>query len=200
MMAYFIWSQLEPILAIRTKDFGFTDTQTGVFFAILPVCYFASGFVIQFQPKWIDNKVYLILGSVSMIIGLLLTGPSQLLNLPESPVCMIIGVVLVGFSCPQLQVYALPEMITHASVMYPNQEEEVSAYCASIFNTFLGVGQIAGPLFGSNLSTFIGFPLTEDIAAIIMTVYVVIYFFFVKGYVGFMHLSRRRRRKYSMKS
>ena len=110
---------------------------------------------------------------------------------------MIIGVVLVGFCCPQLQVYALPEMILHASILYPEQEEEVSAYCASIFNTFLGMGQIAGPLFGSNLTTFIGFRLTEDIAAIIMIVYVVIYFFFVKGYVGFVQLCRKQPRRKS---
>lgn len=74
--AYFVYSQQEPILAPRLKDFGVSDAMMGNYFAILPIFYMLAGIIMQFYPKWVDNRVYLILIGYLNTFAVLCNGPS----------------------------------------------------------------------------------------------------------------------------
>jgi uncharacterized membrane protein len=60
-----------------------TSTQIGYFFAIMPIFYMLSGYLIQYIPTRIDNKVVMIIAIFGNSLGLLLAGPSQILFLPK---------------------------------------------------------------------------------------------------------------------
>jgi len=78
-LAYFTYSQMEPILALRLKEFNLSAAQLGLFFAILPIFYMTFGMLVQLQPKWIDARVYLITGAFIGTIGCIFNGPSEIL-------------------------------------------------------------------------------------------------------------------------
>lgn len=79
-LAYFSYSQMEPILALRLKQFDLSSTQMGLFFAILPIFYMSTGMLVQYQPKWVDNRVYLIGGCFLGCLAFLCNGPSSTLH------------------------------------------------------------------------------------------------------------------------
>ena len=77
-------------------------------------------------------------------------------------------------------------MIDAVMPLYPSQEVQVNDLSSAIFNSFLGIGQISGPLFGSLMTEYYGFRFTCDVVAIICLVYSVIYFMFVSGWKAFL--------------
>lgn len=198
-IAYFSWCQMEPIQALRMQDFDFSTMQTGLFFAIFPTCYLISGLLISFEPKWIDNRVYLIVGGLGVFVGLLMNGPSQLFFFPQKHKIMIAGHVIFGTATSHLLVYALPEMVLQANAEFPGQEDTVSAFCAGIFNSFLGVGQILGPLYGSLVRNRIGFRFTENIVACLNLFHALMYLFAAGGMAGFKALCNCKKERQRVK-
>jgi len=75
---------------------------------------------------------------------------------------------------------------------YPMQEQEINDLSSAVFNTFLGIGQISGPLFGSYMTVEHGFRLTSDYVALICIAFACVYFFCGSGASGFA-MSRCRR-------
>ena len=110
-LAYFVYSQQEPILAQRFKEYGVTNDSMGHYFAILPIFYMLSGIIMQWYPKWVDNRVYLIIIGYVNTFGALCNGPSSLLHFPDSIWTIVFGQILLGLTCAQLNVFALPEMM-----------------------------------------------------------------------------------------
>jgi hypothetical protein len=52
-------------------------------FSILPLFYLIGGFFTRYQPKWIDKRVYLILGAIVNMLSFFMIGPSKVLSLPK---------------------------------------------------------------------------------------------------------------------
>ena len=80
---------------------------------------------------------------------------------------------------------------------FPGHEDDVSNYCSGIFNSSLGIGQICGPLFGSNVAASMGvngFRYTQDIAALVNFVYGFLYFSMANGPEAFASLSAKNRK------
>ena len=76
-------------------------------------------------------------------------------------------------------------MIRQGRKLYPGQIEKISDLCAGIFNSTLGIGQILGPLYGSNVKEFLGFRTTCDIFALIAIAYAFLYLVLGTGWQGF---------------
>ena len=74
--AYFMYAQLEPVFAIRLTEFNLSQLSIGLFYAIFPVVYVISGLTIQYFPKWIDRRVFLISALAINTVAFLLNGPS----------------------------------------------------------------------------------------------------------------------------
>ena len=54
-------------------------------------------------------------------------------------------------------VTSLPEMIASSLEHYPSQEERVNDLSSGLFNMFLGIGLVAGPLYGAFVTQYFGF-------------------------------------------
>jgi hypothetical protein len=62
---------------------------------------------------------------------------------------MALGQIMHGIVDPLILVPSLPEMIDSAMIAFPDQEQKINDLSSAIFNSFLGIGQISGPLYGS---------------------------------------------------
>lgn len=67
-------------------------------------------------------------------------------------------------------------MIDAAIEKYPDQEYLINDLSSGIFNSFLGFGQIIGPLYGSLMTSKYGFRLACDYLAIFCLCFSFIYF------------------------
>jgi len=98
---------------------------------------------------------------------------------------MIVGQVVRGFVEPYVIVPTLPEMIDVALVKYPDDEIAVNDLSSGVFNSFLGIGQVAGPLFGALMTEAYGFRVTTDVMGIITLIYALVYFVVGEGPAAF---------------
>ena len=69
-------------------------------------------------------------------------------------------------------------MVETANKYYPNQQLKVNNMSSGIFNTFLGLGEVIGPLFGAAMCEKISFRKTSDTIALICVAYALIFFLF----------------------
>lgn len=51
----------------------------------------------------------------------------------------------------------LPEMIKQLELRFPSQSDRVSALASGVLNSFYGLGQMIGPLYGANFTQYFGF-------------------------------------------
>jgi len=47
---FFTWCELEPVLALRLKEFNLNQVQIGLFFAIMTVGSMLAGVAVQYHP------------------------------------------------------------------------------------------------------------------------------------------------------
>ena len=69
-------------------------------------------------------------------------------------------------------------MVETANKYYPNQQRKVNNVSSGIFNAFLGLGEVIGPLFGASMCEKISFRKTSDIVALICVAYALVFFLF----------------------
>jgi MFS family permease len=87
-----------------------------------------------------------------------------------------------GLVDPFILVPSLPEMIESVLPLYPESaESQINDISSGIFNMFLGIGQVAGPLFGSIVSKYLGFRMTCDLVAVICLLFSISYYVFTDG-------------------
>lgn len=81
---------------------------------------------------------------------------------------------------------SLSEMIDSANERFVDYDErEINNMSAGIFNSFIGVGYLIAPLYGSTAFQLVGFRSTMDITACFDIVYALSYFIFAGGYKAF---------------
>ena len=98
---------------------------------------------------------------------------------------MGIGQFVVGIMLAFQLIPGLPEMVEGALQHYPTQERDVKNMSSAIFNSFLGVGQVMAPLYGSTLNQFVGFKHTTTLSGALDLVFAVLFFTFAGGATAF---------------
>lgn len=78
-------------------------------------------------------------------------------------------------------------MIDSVIAFYPHDEHLVNDLSSGIFNCFLGIGQISGPIYGSLMTSAYNFRLTSDYVAFFCLGFSVLYFFAADGWNGFKY-------------
>lgn len=95
-LGYLAWAEFEPLLAIRLQDYSFNTLEIGVFFAIMPLATVFASFAVQYNPKHVELRVFIIMACLLNIIGFILSGPSLLL--PDSWQPIAVGNFILGFA------------------------------------------------------------------------------------------------------
>ena len=91
---------------------------------------------------------------------------------------MIIGQCLLGLFIPFGLVLSLPTMVEFANSNFPGQENHVNNMSAGMFNTFMGLGEVIGTIYGALLFDHLGFRGVCDSISIICFSYALIFFLF----------------------
>lgn len=185
-IGYALYGFMEPVLAVRVKEFHLSQVQVGLFFVVMPSTYIPTSVLVQQVPNGIHKRVLLICASLAAFVANLFVGPSELFDFPNSIVLMIIGQAMRGVTDPFTLVPCLPEMIESVLPHYPpNAECEINNLSSGIFNMFLGLGQILGPMLGAELTRMYGFRSCCDIWAVICLIYSISFYVFANGKQAF---------------
>jgi hypothetical protein len=77
---------------------------------------------------------------------------------------------------------SLPEMIEAVLPLYDDSlEVQINDISSGLFNMFLGLGQIIGPIFGASVTKKYGFQTCCDSVAIICLCFAVLYYLICDG-------------------
>jgi MFS family permease len=79
----------------------------------------------------------------------LFIGPSEIFRFPDNLWMMGIGQAFEGVVNPFILVPGLPEMIDVAFEKHQHQEQRINDYCSALYTSFLGLGLVAGPIYGA---------------------------------------------------
>ena len=152
---------------------------------IMPVFYIPTSLIVQTIPNGVQKRAIIITACFMSFIGNLFTGPSYLFGFPNSIWMMAVGQAAHGLIDPYILVPSLPEMIESVLDYYPGEETEVNDISSGVFNMFLGIGQVSGPIFGSLIANRFGFRVCCDYVAIVSLLFGILYFIFTNGFASF---------------
>mmetsp|Transcript_33466 Transcript_33466/g.51393 ORF Transcript_33466/g.51393 Transcript_33466/m.51393 type:complete len:112 (+) Transcript_33466:130-465(+) len=110
---------MEPVLAMRVKEFNLSQVEIGLFFIIMPIFYIPTSILVQKVPNGVEKRAIIIVTSFLLFFANLFVGPSEIFNFPESIWMMIVGQALRGLLDPFTLVPALPEMIESVLPEFP---------------------------------------------------------------------------------
>ena len=181
-----VFSQLEPILALRMNDFFLTSVQTGAVLAIAPFIYIFGTLLTPCLPQWIDKRVTLMSSTILMGVFCFFIGPSQLLGMPETLNLCLFGLFTSSVFLAPMVIPVLPEMIEASKEAFPHQNiKTTNNYASALFNTGLGLGTCIGPLYGAMMEELTNFRLTEDYLGVFLIAFGVLYFTCAGGLKAF---------------
>lgn len=78
-------------------------------------------------------------------------------------------------------------MVESVLPLYPGQEETINDLSSGLFNMFLGIGQVAGPLYGAMITDKYGYQTCCDSVAFISLTYALLYYWFTDGKSAFQN-------------
>lgn len=91
------FAEIGPILEPELKkNFDLNTLETGLFFSIVPAFYILGGILVYLQPKWVDNRVYIISWAAISVVAFLFCGPSKTFNFPNNIYMIAFGCALSG--------------------------------------------------------------------------------------------------------
>ena len=167
----------EPVLSLRLDDFDLNSALIGVFFSIAPLMYTISSLTISWVATKIDGRYIILVGLLTNGLSQFLIGPSP--YLPNSLAIMWVGQFLHGFTACLYLITNLPVMINDTLEKYPGRKIDASDTSSAIFNSMQAIGNMIGPIFGSNVTNAYSFRICADVVGCIILAYFFIYLIFV---------------------
>ena len=140
---------------------------------------------MQYLPEKIEKRVTIIVASVIACLAFICAGPSDILKFPDTLLVMGLGQAILGISYALIMVASLAEMIEGGMEKYATQEKAVNSMCPAMFTSYLGLGQVISPVFGSYLETLLGFQHATTIVAALNLAFAMAYFASAGGYTAF---------------
>lgn len=167
------------------ESFDCGPTTAGLFIAEIIMSYFASMVVLNFLPKTIDRRVWLILGCILEFISFFLAGPEPYLLFPKSLIFVGVGLFLCGFGGGLSILPILPELIDIGTIYVQADHEDVGDMASAFNNMGFQLGEFFGPILGSQFTSVVGFEHGSSIYSFVILIYTGFYLAFGKGFEAF---------------
>lgn len=158
------WAFFEPLLAIRLDNFFHVGTrEIGIIFSIASIAYVPMVYLSQYLPRHGIGRHRTIATSV------MLTPVSVLLMGSNSFSVLILGAVLIGILQAPVWVHLLPWMQEESLKLFPDPDHKqcVNDLTASIYNSFMTLGQAVGYSIGPLMASQ-GFSQTTRMVALLI--------------------------------
>lgn len=130
-------------------------------------------------------------------IGLM--GPSNLFGLPDKIYIVMIGMCVIGMNMAFAFIPPIPEILDIVTVHYkviegvdPELDGLINDSVATLFNLFLSVSGLIGPIIGGGLYDLVGYKRTMDINMFLYFAFFLIYFFGNSGFTLFSDFKQMR--------
>lgn len=162
------WSFLDPTLEPHLSRLNLSSYHIGLIFLLFAALYGI------FSPLWgwaadkLDNHwSMMVIGLLLSAVGLLMLGPSPLLEMETSLLMDILGLCIIGISV------ALTLMPTFKAILKCAEENglrrELTTYSivAGVWSCMYSLGDMTGPALGGVLSEYFGFPVCTTVMAIL---------------------------------
>ena len=133
---------------MRLKDYNLDQTIVGVIFGIQALFYTFATFLSPYiVPAWMERRVALILNLIFLGVSIAFIGPFYT---DKNLSAMCIALIVSGFLLGPIMILPMQEMMESTRIAYPDCDfEHATNLLCGILNSFNGVGQAIGPLFGS---------------------------------------------------
>jgi len=119
-------------------------------------------------------------------------GPTTLIDLPDKVYLVSIGMCVIGLNMSLAFIPPVPEVLdiitTHYKVIDgvdPDLDGLMNDSVATLYNLFLSVPGLVGPIVGGAFYDLVGYERTMDINMFVYFLLVIIYFFFNSGFTLF---------------
>ena len=141
------------------QRFGFSPGFIGVCFALPGVVYAALSPLMYLLTERLPKRAVILLGILLMSVGMFFVGTSKTLGLENSPVMMLIGLMIIGAAAGMISIPVLPEMLEAIEERNDRSynPEQLNDYISGIFVTCTGLGEFIGPVLSSFLNEKYGF-------------------------------------------
>jgi len=167
---------LNSILSVElANNFGLDEAMIGFIFAIpffvyVLGFYFVSKIVVRF-----DKRISILISFIICSVSLFLTGPSQLLRIPDKLWILLIGYMALSIGCLFFFIASLPEIIDSVIIKEGIGEENhtLNDKASGIFNGFVAFGAIISPIIGGLMSDNIGYRYSNDVIGISSLTYTI---------------------------
>lgn len=110
-MVYMTVTFLQPTLAVKLHDSGYSEVFIGASFAIPTLIYAASSPLIYMLTSKMRKSGVIFLGYFVISTGMFLVGPSQLLHIVDLTSITMCGLCIMGLGCGMIIIPVLPDMI-----------------------------------------------------------------------------------------
>ena len=121
-------------------------------------------------------------------IGYMLLGPSNIFNIPDYIGLIIFGMILIGFFVSIGFIQPLPDIMIETQIKFkiiggsnPELDGILCDTLSAIYDLFIQLGSLLGPLVGGIIYQYKGYKFTMDLWMIILFVLAVIYSVFNCG-------------------
>ena len=185
----FIYVSLEEHL----KEFGSGPIITGFFIAELTMSYFLSMILLNFLPRKIDRRIWLVLGTMIEFLSFFLVGPNPFLISKESAFLYYfigLGIFLCGVGGGLSILPILPELIDIGRIHISLDDEAVGDVASACNNIGFQIGEFLGPILGGVFGDWIGFGHGASLFGGLILGYGVVY---VAGGGGWEAFGKKRR-------
>ena len=110
-------------------------------------------------------------------VGVFLSGPSALLQLPPSMGLIATGLTLIGVANFLGFVPCIPEVIESVQAKHnvSKTNNHLNDKASAIFNFYYSLGGMLGPIIGGYLGTYFGYRETSDIVGIYCLIFALLF-------------------------
>ena len=112
----------EPILALKLHlDYHYSPIQISEMFSLLLVTNFIGASICLIFPSTMNKRKMTLITNAVLIPGLLLTGPSSILSLPDSQWILLSGLAITGLSVGISKTLSFVEAVEGGLAKFPEQ-------------------------------------------------------------------------------
>lgn len=177
---------LAPVLAIHLHQYGYSAEQIGCAYGIPAILYATTCPFMYLMTQRMKKRGIIVIGFVMITVAMLMIGGSDsIIEFQKQPVFIFLGLCIIGLSAGMVSIPVLPEMLEcvaddeELSGMY--NMETIENVISGLFISFQSIGEAIGPVVSSYLTHHLGFQISQEIYAGILTLFFVAYFLMCGG-------------------
>ena len=181
---------IQPGFSDHIHSYGASEDIVGMIFGITSLVYGLTGFFVLFSLSKItlERKYCYIVGGITAVISLFLSGPEDYTYLPKNLIVVCVGMGILGFSQMCYIFVLIPDYLDIFKEIDPNAQGSPEL-ATGLFNASVALSEFLGAILGGVLSDYFGFSRGMAIYAIFLFGFIIIFAIFRK-YKTFFYINK----------